>query len=103
MLSFEQSLYKPWLGRTATTTLWIYSALIVMLLPAFHFVLTSIPGMPPDSLTLRLAASAISAAVGLAVLLFPALRRHASELQLVNVLSVAIVVPILVSASGNHP
>ncbi|HZY98640.1 MAG TPA: EAL domain-containing protein [Candidatus Baltobacteraceae bacterium] len=103
MLSFEQALYRPWLERSATTTLWIYSGLVLVLLPAFHFVLMAIPGMPPDSLTLRLAASAISATVGLAVLLFPALRRYSSELQLVNMLPVAIVVPILVVASGNHP
>ena len=45
MLSFDQGLYKPWLGRTATITLWIYSALIVVLLPAFHFVLEAIPSV----------------------------------------------------------
>ncbi|HEY1977999.1 MAG TPA: EAL domain-containing protein [Candidatus Baltobacteraceae bacterium] len=75
----------------------------MVLLPAFHFVLLAIPGMPPDSLTLRLAASAVSATVALAVLAFPALRRHSAELQLVNMLPVAIVVPILVVDSGNHP
>ncbi len=103
MLSFEQGLYRPWLERTSTTTLWIYSALIVLLLPAFHFVLVAIPGMPPDSMMLRLAASAISAAIGLAVFLFPALRRYSPQLQLLNVLPVGMVVPILVVESGNHP
>jgi hypothetical protein len=97
MLAFEQGLYRPWLERTSTTTLWVYSALIVVLLPAFHFVLMAIPSMPPDSMTLRLMAAGISAAVGLAVFLFPALRRYASEPQVVNVLPVAVVVPILVA------
>jgi diguanylate cyclase (GGDEF)-like protein len=103
MLSFEQGLYRPWLERTATTTLWIYSALIIGLLPAFHFVLAAIPGVPPDSLSLRLIPAAISAVLALALWFVPALRRFAPDLMVINVLPVAIVVPILVVDSGNHP
>jgi len=103
MSSFYQGPYRTWLERTATVTLWVYSGLIVVLLPAFHFVLAAIPGVPPDSLTERLAAAGISAVVALSVWLFPDLRRYAADLQLLNVLPVAIVVPMLVVDSGNHP
>jgi diguanylate cyclase (GGDEF)-like protein len=98
-----QKPYREWPERTPTTTLLVYSGLIVTLLPAFHFVLTQVPGVPPDSLTLRLAAASIALAVGVVVLLFPHLRRYAAELQLVNCLPTAAVIPILVVNSANNP
>lgn len=95
--------YRAWLEQTATTTLVVYSALVVVLLPAFHYVLGVLPGAPPDSLGLRLLAAGISAAVALLVLLWPAARRYSPELQLVNMLPTVVVVPLLVVQSGNNP
>jgi diguanylate cyclase (GGDEF)-like protein len=98
-----QKPYREWLERTPTTTLLVYSGLIVVLLPAFHFVLIRIPAVPHDPMGLRLGAAGISLCVGLAVFFFRPLRRHAAELQLLNCLPTAAVIPILVVDSGNNP
>ena len=95
--------YRRWLERSSTTTIFVYSALIIAFFPAFHFVLGATPGVPPDSLALRVAAAAIAAAVSLALLLAPSLRRYSPNLQLLNVLPTVIASPILVVNSGNDP
>ncbi len=94
--------FRRWLQENATITAVTYSGLIVVLLPALHFVLERIPGIPPDSLALRLAAAAISAAVGLALLFAPPLRRYANALQYANMLPALAVVAVLVVNSGNN-
>jgi len=95
--------YRRWLERSSTATIFVYSALIVAFFPAFHFVLGATPGVPPDSLTLRLAAAAVAAAVAIALLLAPRLRRYSPNLQLLNVLPTIVASPILVVNSGNNP
>jgi diguanylate cyclase (GGDEF)-like protein len=95
--------YREWLERTPTTTLLVYSGLIVVLLPAFHYVLIQVPGVPHDSMALRLAAASIALCVGIAVLAFPQLRRYAAELQLLNCLPTVAAIPVLVVDSGNNP
>src|SRR5579862_1517766 len=102
MATFYRGAYRRWLEETTTRTLLIYSVLIVTLLPAFHFVLSAIPGIPPDSMALRVGAATVSLIIGLAVWLLPALRRYSPELQLLNLLPTVIVVPILVVNSGNN-
>jgi len=102
-MSAYQRPYQEWLERMASANLLVFSALIVTLLPAFHFVLGGLPGVPPDSLTLRLAAAGVSLCVAAGVLCFPALRRHATKLQLLNCLPTVLVIPILVVNSGNNP
>ena len=51
--------YQRWLQENAIASLWIYSGLIAVLVPAFHYVLASLPGVPPgsDSMPLRCAAA----------------------------------------------
>jgi diguanylate cyclase (GGDEF)-like protein len=75
-----------------------------VLLPAFHFVLRALPGVPAgsDSLTLRLATAAFSLALAAAVAFFPAARRHAVAMQFLNVNVAILTVVALVVNSGNH-
>ena len=82
----------------------IYSALIAVFLPAFHFLLIALPGVPPgsDSLALRLGAAAFSLALAGALIAFPRLRRHAVSMQFASVLATMLVVVVLVVNSGNH-
>ncbi|HEY0393269.1 MAG TPA: EAL domain-containing protein [Candidatus Elarobacter sp.] len=96
--------YARWLRLNATSTLLIYSGLIAVLLPAFHFVLRALPGVPPgsDSLPLRCVSAGLSAAIAIAVVAFPALRRYALTLQFFNVLACVVVIVMLVVNSGNH-
>jgi diguanylate cyclase (GGDEF)-like protein len=98
----EHEAYRRWLEKVRTTTIWIYAGFIVVLLPAFHFVLSAVPGHPPDSLKIRLAAAAISVFVALTIWLYRPSRRFAMQLQILNVLPTMIVVAILVVNSGNH-
>ena len=97
-----EAAYRAWLEKNVTATIAIYSGLIVVLLPAFHYILGSIPGVPPDSLELRLFAAGWSAAVALAVLFIPTLRPHAHAMQFLNVLPTVIVIAMLTVNSGNH-
>ena len=101
--SVHKAAYRRWLEDSSTTTIFIYSALIVTLIPAFHFTAAAIPGIPPDSLTLRLVAAGVSACVALSLLFFRGLRHYSPELQLANVLPTLIVFPALVVDSGNSP
>ena len=96
--------YARWLRLNATSTLLIYSCLIAVLLPAFHFVLRALPGVAPnsDSLPLRFVAAGFSAVIAIAVFAFPALRRYAQTLQFFNVLVCVVVIVMLVVNSGNH-
>ncbi len=98
----HQESYRQWLEDASTATIFVYSGLIVALFPAFHFVDSAIPGIPPDSLPLRLAAAAVSACVALALLLHRSLRRYAPTLQLVNILPTLMASPVLVVDSGNN-
>jgi len=95
--------FRRWLQENATVTAVYYSGLIVVLLPAFHFVLARVAGTPPDSLPLRLAAAAVSAAVGIALIVLPGLRRYGNAMQYLNLLPTVAVVAILVVDSRNNP
>jgi diguanylate cyclase (GGDEF)-like protein len=96
--------YSRWLQRNATSSVLIYSGLIAVLLPAFHFVLAALPGVPPgsDSLVLRCIPAALSIVLAGSVLAFPAVRRHIIVLQFGNVAVCLIAIVILVVNSGNH-
>jgi diguanylate cyclase (GGDEF)-like protein/PAS domain S-box-containing protein len=90
--------------QNATLSVFVYSGLIAVLLPAFHFVLTALPGVPPrsDSMTLRCAAATFSIVLAAALWLFRPLRRHAVTVQFLNVLVTIVVIAVLVVNSGNH-
>lgn len=96
--------YSNWLNRNVTSSVLIYSGLIAILLPLFHFVLRGLPGVPPgsDSLSLRCIAGACSLAIGGALFAFPALRRHAIALQYLNTLVAVFVIAMLVVNSRDH-
>jgi diguanylate cyclase (GGDEF)-like protein/PAS domain S-box-containing protein len=96
--------YSRWLQRAATTSVLIYCGLIAVFLPAFYFLLTPLPGVPPgsDSLTLRCGPAALSIVTAALVLLFPPIRRFSLALQFVNVSAAVVVIAMLVVNSGNH-
>ena len=96
--------YSRWLQRNATSSVLIYSGLIAVLLPAFHFLLVALPGVPPgsDSLALRCGPAAFSLAVAAALWGFRSLRRYAVMLQFLNIAPAVIVISMLTVNSGNH-
>jgi diguanylate cyclase (GGDEF)-like protein len=96
--------YARWMERNATTTGLIYCGIIAVFLPAFHFVLAPLPGVPPgsDSLALRCLSAAVSLAIAAALIVVRPLRRHAADLQLLNVLVAVTVIAMLVVNSGDH-
>ncbi|MDP9019016.1 MAG: sensor domain-containing diguanylate cyclase, partial [Candidatus Eremiobacteraeota bacterium] len=100
MSARSQQGYSDWLERQGTVTVLIYSGLIIVLLPAFHFVLRGMSALP-DSLELRLSGAACALCVALAIVLVPPLRRYPSQLQLFNIIPTLIIDLILVVNSGN--
>ncbi|HEY4433555.1 MAG TPA: EAL domain-containing protein [Candidatus Cybelea sp.] len=96
--------YVRWLERNATASLFIYSGLIAVLLPLFHFILRDLPGVPPgsDSLALRCLSAAFSVLLSGAVVAFGRLRRYAVTLQTLNTSMAVLVIAILVVNSNNH-
>ena len=102
METSEREAYRDWLQEAGATSIWFYAGFIIVLLPAFHFILSAVPDHPPDSLLIRIAAAAISAAVALTVWLYRPARRYAAVLQIVNVLPTMLVIDMLVVDSGNH-
>jgi len=96
--------YSRWLHDNATSTFLIYSGLIAVLLPAFHFVLGALPGVPPgsDSMALRCIPASLSASLFVGLLLFKPLRRHAVALHFLNAIVVTGVIAILLVNSRNH-
>jgi len=81
----------------------VFSILIITIHPAFHFILGLLPGLPPDSLGLRLASAGLSAALLAATLLLPRLRPLAPLLQVLSAGVAVIVTHQLVLNSANHP
>ena len=102
MRAEKDFLYEAWLERNAYTTALLYSALIAALLPAFHYVLQPNPGVPPDSLALRLLSAACSLLVAFVLLAFPRSRRYAHTLQFVQVVTALAVIDVLIVKSGDH-
>ncbi|MDP9024026.1 MAG: sensor domain-containing diguanylate cyclase [Candidatus Eremiobacteraeota bacterium] len=98
----SRDLYRAWLEREGTATVLIYSGLVIVLLPAFHFILGGTSVAAPDSMELRLIAAAFSFAVAAGVILVPGLRRYAFQLQLLNVVPCLLVVMALIVNSGNN-
>ncbi|MEA2721522.1 MAG: hypothetical protein QOJ39_3386 [Candidatus Eremiobacteraeota bacterium] len=99
-----QAQYARLQQQNATLSAYVYSGLIAVLMPAFHFVLAPLPGVPPgsDSLPLRFVATATSVALVFSLLVLKPLRRHAVFLQFCNVLVAVLVIAVLVVNSGNH-
>ncbi|GAC1393270.1 MAG: hypothetical protein NVSMB31_12470 [Vulcanimicrobiaceae bacterium] len=93
--------YSDWLERQGTATVLIYSGLIIVLLPAFHFFLRGLTPLP-DSLELRLSGAACALCVALAIILVPPLRRYPSQLQLLNIVPTLIIDLLLIANSGNN-
>lgn len=96
-------IYSDWIEQQYTVSLVWISLLIIMFSPGFHFVLRLLPGLPPDSLTLRVIPAIISASLLLAIFIYKPLRRWSSWLQIVNSAAVIIATHQLVLNSGNHP
>ncbi|GAC1655363.1 MAG: hypothetical protein NVS9B12_06440 [Vulcanimicrobiaceae bacterium] len=94
--------YLAWLEREGTTTVLIYSGLIIVLLPGFHFILKGVAPAVADSMEIRLAAAACSLVSAMAVLLVHPLRRYAFQIQLFNVLPCLLAVIVLIVNSGNN-
>jgi diguanylate cyclase (GGDEF)-like protein len=98
----EREAYRGWLEEVGATSIWFYAGFIIVLLPAFHFVLSAVPDHPPDSLLIRIVAAAISAAVALTVWLYRPARRYTAQMQILNVLPTMLAIDVLVVDSGNH-
>lgn len=101
-MSSRHGSYDRWLEKHAPPTVYLYSAFIIVLMPAFHFVLGAVPGHPADSLTQRLIAAGWSAFVALAVYFIRPLRRFADVAQFANVLPTMLIIDVLVVDSRNH-
>ena len=86
------------------TSVMIYSAVIAFFLPAFHFVLVELPGVPPgsDSMPLRLGVAAFSLTLAGALLIWKPLRPYAVTVQILNAMATIVAVAILVVNSGDH-
>lgn len=98
----RDQLYDAWVERNAYTTTLLYSAFIAVLLPAFHYVLQAIPGVPYDSLPLRLVCTLYACAVAAIVLAFPKSRGHAERLQFVQVVATLFIIDMLVVDSRDQ-
>ncbi|HTC29892.1 MAG TPA: EAL domain-containing protein [Candidatus Acidoferrum sp.] len=94
--------YKLWLERNSYNTALLYSLLIGVLVPAFHYVLVVLPGLPPDSLLLRFACTACSIVVAGTLLFVRGARRYASVLQFVQGVVALCVIAALVVNSGDQ-
>jgi hypothetical protein len=94
--------YARWLEHNATASLFIYSGLIAVLLPLFHFVLRNLPGVPPgsDSLTLRCVSAAFSLVLAGALFAFPRLRRYAVIMQTLNAMMAVLIIAVLSSTAA---
>ncbi len=95
-------LYEAWLERNAYATALIYSGLIALLLPAFHYILRALPGVPPDDMGIRLFCSGFCALVAGTLYFCPASRRYSELLQFAQVVIAIVVVDILIVSSGDH-
>src|SRR5687768_13816786 len=82
--AMKDETYTEWIAQQSFSTLLMLCALIIVFHPAFHFILGLIPGLPPDSLNVRLFVAAVAAASIAVVLLRPALRRYAPALLVLN-------------------
>lgn len=99
----DQPDYEALIRRQYVQAFVVFAILIITIHPAFHFILELLPGLPPDSLELRLVSAGVSAALLAAVLLAPRLRGHVAALQVVNASVAVIVTHQLVINSANHP
>ena len=97
-----EAFYKAWLEKNAYVTALVYCGLIAVFLPAFHFVLERVPGVPPDSMTLRLSAAGCSLMIAAVLVGVPRLRRFATALQFLNVTVTLVAIIALVIQSGNN-
>ena len=98
----RDQLYEAWVERNAYTTTLLYSAFIAVLLPAFHYVLQTIPGVPYDSLPLRLVCTVYASVVGAILLLFPRWRKYAERMQFLQVVATLLVIDMLVVDSRDQ-
>ncbi len=80
----------------------VLALVLIIFHPVFHYIFELVPNIPPDSLNLRLISMAVALFV-LISLLFPAGRRYASWLQVLDVTTALVVVHLLVINSRNHP
>lgn len=90
-----------WRTREGTMLLVVYGIVIAVFCPALHYVTRALPGHIPDSLALRLFATAVSALLVALVAAARAVRRDAYRLQAVNVGVFLIVLFALLVNSGN--
>ena len=76
----EELTFKNWQARESYFLLALSSCLILAIHPGFHFVLSFIPDLPADSLTLRLIAATIAGLCLGAAFFVEKLRYYSSEL-----------------------
>jgi diguanylate cyclase (GGDEF)-like protein len=90
-----------WRTREGTLLLVVYGVIIAALCPGFYLLTRMPPGNFHDSLPLRLASTAVSLLLVLAVAIFPGLRPRAHRLQILNVTVFLVVIMALLVNSGN--
>jgi diguanylate cyclase (GGDEF)-like protein len=95
-------LYEAWFERNTYATTLLFSGFIAILLPAFHYVLEAVPGVPYDSLPLRLICTAVALIVAGALLARPKLRAYAELLQFFQILVTIFVIDVLVVDSRDQ-
>jgi diguanylate cyclase (GGDEF)-like protein len=94
--------YDAWAERNIYTTTLIYSALISVLLPAFHYVLREAAPHVYDSLPLRFVCTLCAIAVACTLLFVRRARRYGELLQFAQVAVTMAVIDMLVVDSRDH-
>lgn len=98
-----EKLYATWIEQQYRTSLIALSVLAIIFHPAFHFILSLLPNIPPDSLSLRLVSAFVSVVLLGVVIASPVAARYSAWLQVINAATAIIVTHLLVLNSGNHP
>ena len=94
---------ETWVQQQYTSMLVVMTILVMIVHPAFHFIFKLVPGLPPDSLAVRLFAAAVAATLLVTVLLYPPARRWSSWLSIINAGTALAVTHFVVLDSGNSP
>jgi len=94
--------YDAWVERNTYTTTLLYSGLIAVLLPLFHYVLIASARVPYDSLPLRLVCAGAAVAVAAMLLTMPRMRKHAAVLQFIQVTITVAIIDVLVVDSNDQ-
>ncbi len=94
---------ETWVREQYTSMLIVMTILVIIIHPAFHFILELVPNIPPDSLGVRLFAAGVAAVCLVLVLAYPPARRWSAWLSIVNAATALSVTHLVVLDSGNSP